>query len=65
MVKRNVSQKLPPHLVSNGDVKRCSECGVPFSNDVKPSLSKAFAEHIRTAHKQTDTKVTAKAAGKD
>jgi hypothetical protein len=45
------AQKLPPHLVSFGDdKKKCSECGQVFMLDAKPSLSRAFSEHVRTVH---------------
>ena len=43
--------KLPPHLIAdrNQNVKRCSVCKHPF--DAETSMSRAFAEHVRTAHK--------------
>ena len=41
----------PPHLIDNGTLKRCSVCGYPFSLDVKPSMSVAFADHLLKAHK--------------
>ena len=41
---------LPPHLMSQGKLKRCSVCGQTFGLDSQPSLSKAFAEHVRTVH---------------
>jgi hypothetical protein len=31
--------------------KRCSACGLEFPKGSEPSLSKAFAEHIRKVHK--------------
>ena len=44
------TKRLPPHFVSNGDVKRCAEYGQEFGADARPSLRRAFAEHIRSAH---------------
>ena len=46
------AQKLPPHLVSAGgdDKKKGSECGQEFTLDAQPSLSRAFVEHVKTAH---------------
>ena len=44
-----------PHLVADGNLERCSVCGYPFPNDVHPSMSVAFAEHLRTAHKPGQT----------
>ena len=41
---------LPAHLISRHKLKRCSICGQTFSDDAKPSLSKAFADHVRVAH---------------
>jgi hypothetical protein len=43
--------RLPAHLVTSNEVKRCSLCNQEFANDAKPSLSKAFAEHVKQAHK--------------
>ena len=40
-----------PRLIRDGNLERCSVCGHPFDADVKPSMSVAFAEHLRTAHK--------------
>jgi hypothetical protein len=39
------------HLVRDGNLQRCSVCGYPFSADVRPSMSVAFAEHLMKAHK--------------
>jgi hypothetical protein len=44
-------QKLPPYLTTVMGKKRCSACGLEFPKNSKPSLSKAFAEHIRKVHK--------------
>ena len=38
------------HLIDDGQLKRCSVCKYPFSSDVKPSLTVAFAEHLLKAH---------------
>ena len=43
-------KKLPPHLVADGDVKRCSVCGHPFPAHMMASIDTAFAEHLRKAH---------------
>jgi hypothetical protein len=43
-------QSHEPCLISDGNLKRCSVCGYPFPADVKPSMSVAFAEHLRKAH---------------
>jgi hypothetical protein len=43
---------LPPHLVTDsGEIKLCSHCRKEFPADSKPSLSKAFAAHVRNEHK--------------
>ena len=42
---------LPPHLIQQGNVKRCSACNHPFPLDVKPSLSKAFRQHVEEVHR--------------
>ena len=47
--------ELPPRLVTAGNLKRCSVCGYPFQQDVKPSMSVAFAEHLLKAHKPGQT----------
>ena len=44
-----------PHLIADGNLKRCSVCGYPFPPDVKPSMSVAFAEHLSKAHKPGQT----------
>ncbi len=42
--------KLPPRLIADGNLKRCSVCGYPFQPDVQPSMSVAFADHLSKAH---------------
>ena len=42
---------LPPHLVERDGEKLCSACGAVMPADAKPSLSKAFVEHVRQMHK--------------
>ena len=42
--------KKEPDLIADGNLKRCSACGYPFQSDEKPSMSVAFAEHLRKAH---------------
>ena len=39
-----------PRLIRDGNLERCSVCGYLFDADVKPSMSVAFAEHLRKAH---------------
>jgi hypothetical protein len=48
-------KKLPPHLIPDGELERCSVCGRPFPPDAKPSVSLAFSEHLRNAHKPGQT----------
>jgi hypothetical protein len=45
----------PPHLIADGNLKRCSICRCPFRPDVKPSMSVAFADHLSKAHKSGQT----------
>jgi hypothetical protein len=40
-----------PCLVRDGNLERCSVCGHPFADDVRPSMSVAFAEHLNKAHR--------------
>jgi len=46
--------KLPPHLVRDRNLKRCSVCGESFTVDAQPSLSKAFVEHVKKVHRSLD-----------
>jgi hypothetical protein len=46
-----IRKKMAAHLKTVMGKKRCSICNKIFSNEVKPSLSKAFAEHVRQEHK--------------
>jgi hypothetical protein len=48
-------EPLPPHLIADGNLKRCSVCGYPFPADVHPSMSVAFAEHLLKAHQPGQT----------
>jgi len=48
-------EKIPPYLTTVLGKKRCSACGMVFPKDSKPSLSKAFAEHVRSVHKPKKT----------
>jgi hypothetical protein len=43
--------KLPAHLLTRLGKKACSLCGQVFPKNVQPSLSKAFAKHVREQHK--------------
>lgn len=47
--------KSEPRLIADGDLQRCSVCGYPFESDVQPTMSVAFAEHLRKAHKPGQT----------
>ncbi len=40
-----------PRLIADANLQRCSVCGYPFPADVHPSMSVAFADHLRKAHK--------------
>ena len=42
-----------PHLIADGNLERCSVCGYLFPADVKPSMSVAFADHLREAQHQS------------
>jgi hypothetical protein len=42
---------MAPYLTTTLGKKCCSLCRMVFTKDMKPSLSKAFAEHIRTKHR--------------
>ena len=50
-----VERRQPPHLISAGNLKHCSVCGHPFKPDVQPSMSEAFADHMRKAHQPGQT----------
>jgi hypothetical protein len=43
-------QKVPPHLIPDGNLQRCSVCGYPFTAEVHPSMTVAFAEHLMKAY---------------
>jgi hypothetical protein len=49
------SSKLPPHLIDYQGARRCSICKMPFPPDLKPSVDKAFAEHVVKAHRPGQT----------
>ena len=44
-----------PRLMPDGNLQRCSLCGYPFPADVRPSMSVAFAGHLRAAHELGQT----------
>jgi hypothetical protein len=50
------NSKLPAHLVDRDGSKQCSPCGQKFSPDAKPTLSRAFAEHVYAVHKPKQDK---------
>jgi hypothetical protein len=54
-ISEAVERRPPPHLISSGNLKHCSVCGHPFQPDVKPSMSVAFADHLRKAHQLGQT----------
>lgn len=39
-----------PRLIADGSMQRCSVCGYSFPADIHPSMSVAFAEHLRSGH---------------
>ena len=41
----------PPHLIKRNGEKCCSVCKKVFTADSKPSVSKAFVEHVRNEHR--------------
>jgi hypothetical protein len=43
---------IPPYLTTVSEKKVCSVCGLEFPKDSKPSVSRAFAEHVRKIHKK-------------
>jgi hypothetical protein len=53
--KKAATSASPAHLIDDEGVKRCSMCTMAFPDDVRPSMSVAFAEHIRKAHKPGQT----------
>ena len=44
---------LPPYLIRHGAEKRCSVCGAVFGKYVKPTISRAFREHVEKEHRRT------------
>jgi hypothetical protein len=44
-----------PRLIADGTLQHCSVCGYPFKPDVRPSMSVAFADHLRQYHKPGQT----------
>jgi len=44
-----------PHLIDYQGARRCSVCKMPFPSDAKPSVDKAFAEHVIKAHRPGQT----------
>jgi hypothetical protein len=51
-----------PHLVIDGKIKRCSVCGMPFSQDHEDSLAETFKEHVQSFHNPGQTKEDASQA---
>jgi hypothetical protein len=45
--------KIGAHLTTKDGVKCCSMCGKHFPQDAKPSISKAFAAHVREEHQRS------------
>ena len=54
LAERGKSAALP-HLITEGNLQRCSVCGYLFLPDVKPSIDAAFEEHLSNAHKPGQT----------
>lgn len=48
----NITTKVGPHLKTIDDVKYCSVCNKAFPADSQPSISKAFAAHVKQDHKK-------------
>jgi hypothetical protein len=48
-------EELLPHLITDGNLQRCSVCRYPFPADVRSSMAVAFAEHLMNSHKPTQT----------
>lgn len=46
-------KQMSAHLMTTLGKKHCSICKEMFAKDAKPSLSQAFAEHVRREHKST------------
>ena len=44
-----------PHLITDGNLQRCSICGYPFPADVEPSVHAAYADHLSKAHTSGQT----------
>ncbi len=59
LAERGKSAALP-HLVTDGNLQRCSVCGYPFLPDVKPAIDAAFVEHLSNAHKPAQTSTESK-----
>ena len=52
-----MSARIGAHLkTTEDDVKCCSMCGKKFPEDSKPSISKAFAAHVREEHQRPTVK---------
>lgn len=46
--------RVGPHLTTVDEIKCCSICQKQFPEDSKPSISKAFATHVREEHKKAE-----------
>src|SRR5271167_3826475 len=54
--REEVNQAAPsPHLIEDGNVKRCSVCKQPFFPDSKPSVIASFAKHVLMHHQPGQT----------
>ena len=56
MKESTPKSKVPPELIDDGALKRCSVCQYPFLPDVQPTVNEAFAKHLRIAHKPGQTR---------
>jgi hypothetical protein len=56
MKESTPKSKVPPELIDDGTLKRCSVCQYPFLPDVQPTVNEAFAKHLRIAHKPGQTR---------
>ena len=55
--------KPPPQLIERDGKKYCSSCGLHFAFDAKPTISKAFVEHVRQDHRPLPTRAPTHSRG--
>ena len=47
--------KMPPHLIADGRLQRCSVCKQPFFPNAQPTVEAAFAKHVLAHHQPGQT----------